>query len=160
MPATLRSISGKVAEIQIYLGDENIPVDERDPNDFFTLRYRQHNITAKVERTANEMTKEGRDLEALVDLCLPVFVKWDLKPGATDEQMERLEAANDAGDNAAINKIVDEIKETVDEQAPIPITKEDLIEYVPSSVLMLILTQINESRNPNSNGTGKSSRKR
>lgn len=160
MPVTLQSIRGKTAEIDIYLGDPEIPVEERSRDDFFTLWYRQHSLTAKVERMAQEAEKGGRALEALVEMCLPVFVKWDLKLGATAEQMERLEDANRRGDTKAVAQIEAEIKETVAEQEPIPITKEDLIEYVPSSVLILILEQINESRRPNESGTEPPSRKR
>lgn len=160
MPATLQSIKGKTTEIQVYLGDAATPVEERDPTDFFTLQYRQHNITGRIESLAREAEKDGRALEALCEMCVPVFVKWDLKLGATEEQMERLEAANQSGDSKAVAAIEAEIRETTEEQAPIPITKEDLMEYVPASVLVLILTQIQESRRPNESETGSQSRKR
>lgn len=154
MPATLSSIRGKKTEIRIYLGDPETPESERDPSDFFTLWYRQHNLTAKIERLAADAEKDGRALEALCEMCVPIFVRWDLKPGATDEQVARLEAAQAAGDGDRVREIEQEIRETTEEQSPIPITKEDLVEYVPSSVLTLILQQISESRRPNQNGTG------
>jgi hypothetical protein len=153
MPATLQSIRGKTSEIQIYLGDPEIPVEDRSPDDFFTLHYRKHNMTAKIEGIAKKAEDDGRALEALCEMCVPVFARWDLKPGGTPEQMERLNEAQERGDVEAANRILDEIKQTTDEQSPIPITKDDLVEYVPSSVLLLILTQIQESLRPNASAT-------
>ena len=53
-----------------------------------------------------------------------------------------------------------EIVNTTAEQNPIPITREDLLRDVPLDVLIITFEQINDSRNPNSKGTGKLSRKR
>lgn len=149
MAATLSSIRGRTTEIDIYLGDPTVPVEERARDEFFTLHYRQHSLTAKVERLAQDAEKEGRALEALVEMCLPVFVKWDLKLGATPEQMDELQTANRAGDTKAVARIEAEIKEHIANQEPIPLTKADLVEFVPASVLVLILEQINASRRPN-----------
>lgn len=150
MPATLRSIRGKTVELQVFL-DPDKPVEERSDDDYFTVRYRQHNLTAQVADLASKAEKDGRALDALIELCVPVFESWDLKPGATEEQIDRLNSAKTA---EAIRKIEAEIAETVDAQSPIPITKEALSEFVPASVLVLILNQIQESRGPNQNGTG------
>lgn len=159
MPATLHSIRGKTAEVRIYIGDPDIAEAERSADDYFTLYYRQHNLTGNIEKMARRAEDDNRQLEALVDMCLPVFESWDLKAGATEEQSERLRFAHRAGDTEAIRAIEEEIAETVQEQEPIPITKDGLMEYVPASVLILILEQINESRVPTKE-TGKSSRKR
>jgi hypothetical protein len=148
MPATLRSIKGKVAEITICLEPDK-PVEERTPDDFFTLQYRQHNLTGKVEAAAREAVRDDRALEALCEMCAPVFVKWDLKPGATEEQMEALETAMLANDLKEVERLEKEIKDTVAFQKPIPITKESLMEHVPATVLSMILDQIGESRSPN-----------
>lgn len=154
MPATLQTIKGKIVEIQIYLGDPETPVEDRSPDDLFTLWYRQHNLTAKIEQLARDAERDGRALEALVEMCVPVFARWDLKLGATPEQMDRLDAAQREGNVELSALIQEEIRQTVEEQEPIPIDKESLIEYVPATVLMEILRQINESRSPNTNGTG------
>jgi hypothetical protein len=151
MPATLRSIQGRVVELNVCL-DPDKPEDERTEDDFFTVRYRQHNLTRKIADLAQDAEKDGRVFEALVKMCIPVFESWDLKPGATDEQMERLNAATT---QAEIAKIEKEIREAVDAQEPIPITEDALSEFVPASVLVLILNQIQETRSPNQNGTGR-----
>ncbi len=160
MPATLSSIKGKVTELSVYLGDPETPEAERSADDSFTLWYRQHNLTGKVEALAREAEKDGRVLEAVCETCVPVFVSWDLKPGASEEQIERLDHAHNAGDAEAIAAIEAEIRETTEQQEPIPITKEGLMNNVPISVLVLILTQINESRRPNDSATGSQSRRR
>jgi hypothetical protein len=155
MPATLQSIRGKTVELFVYLGDPDVPEDDRSREDGFTLTYRQHNFTGNMEKLAKEAEKDGNIFESLCEICVPLFKSWDLKPGATEEQVERLEAAESAGDKAEAKAIRAEIVETVAEQEPIPITKDGLMEYVPVSVLVLIMTAIGESRNPNPSGTGK-----
>lgn len=153
MPATLRSIKSKVTELSVYLGDPAIPEAERSPDDSFTLWFRQHAVTGQVEQLTKKAEDDGRVFESLCELCVPIFVKWDLKPGATDEQMDRLESAQLAGDSKAVAALEKEIKAATDEQPPIPITKESLMEFVPASVLVIILEAIAASRSPNTNGT-------
>ena len=151
MPATLQTIKGKIVELQITL-DPDVPEKDRSEDDVFTVQYRAHSLNANVEAVAQRAAKDGRELEALVDMALSVLVSWDLKPGPSEDQLERLAAARDPKAASAIDA---EIKATILEQEPIPITKEALME-VPASIFMLILTQIQESRNiPNPNGTAR-----
>ena len=160
MPATLRSITGKTVDIQIYLGDPETPEKDRDPDDSFTLVFRQHGITGKILDMAADAEEGGQVHRGLCEICAKSFVSWDLRQGASDAQMDELRDAVDAGDDIAIAAIRKEIRQTVAEQTPIPITYEDLMEYVPLDVLVLIMEQIRESRSPNQNGIDKPSRKR
>lgn len=155
MPATLQSIRGKTIELFVYLGDPDIPEEERSKDDGFRLTYRQHNFTGNMEKLAKDAERDGNIFESLCEICVPLFKSWDLKPGATEEQVERLMAAESSGDATEVNAIRAEIAETVANQEPVPITKEGLMEFIPVSVLVLILTAIGESRNPNTSGTGK-----
>jgi hypothetical protein len=164
MPATLRAIKGQVIDLAIYLGPAEKPEIERTEDDYINISYRVHSLTGLDERVAKLTADQGRELEALADTCLPVFVKWDLKPGATDEQVARQEelearlmALGTSEDRKSLQKeltaLNNEIKATVDAQEVIPITKDGLM-TVPSSVLFLILNAIQESRRPNETGTG------
>jgi len=155
MPATLQSIRGKTVPLFIYLGDPEIPEDERSPDDGFTVTYRQHNFTGNMERLAKEAESDGRIFESLCEICVPLFESWDLKPGATAEQVDRLLAAQSAGNLNEEMAVRAEIEETVANQDPVPITKDGLMAHIPVSVLVLIITKISEMRNPNPKGTGK-----
>jgi len=160
MPATLRSIKGKIVEVTIYLGDAETPEPDRDPDDFFTLWYRQHGITGKALEMAREAEEGGKAHAAIIELCVAAFVKWDLRPGATEEQMILLNEAVETGDAKAMTLLQKEIKTAVAEQEPVEISFDSLMENVPLDVLIIVFEQINESRRPNSNGIVKQSRKR
>jgi hypothetical protein len=159
MPATLSSIRGKIVEIRICL-DPDKPEDERTPDDYFTLFYRSHNINAKIERLAIEAQKDGRQFQSLVEMCLPVFDRWDLKFGPSEEQTAELDRLADEIGKAAPGSTARQLAEQayreykadvdadVAAQSSIPITREGLSD-IPASVLMLILSQIGESRSPN-----------
>lgn len=121
MAATLQSIKNKIGTLNIVI-DREIPAD--DPDNFFTVRYHRHALTAKHEEAAREAVRDDRALGSLVEMMVPVLVDWDLKADPADD-------------------------------APIPITKEALVDNVPSSILMMILEQIGEAQSPNTNGTGK-----
>lgn len=154
MPATLHSISGKTKDITIYLGDPDIPVEERDPDDSFDLTYRAHGLTGKVVDMASKAEENGAFHISLCQICARSFIAWDLKPGPTNEQVERLSFALDTDDVKKVAEIRREMKATVENQSPIEISYESLMENIPLDVLVLIVNQIGEARNPNRNGTG------
>ena len=160
MPATLSTIRGKIVELPIYLGDSETPEEQRAADDFFTLWYRQHGITGKALEMARQAEEGGKAHAAIIELCVAAFVKWDLRPGATEDQLIRMNEAVELGDVAAMEAVQDEIKQTTAEQEPVEISFESLMENVPLDVLILIFEQINESRYPNSKGTVNPSRRR
>jgi len=153
MPATLHSISGKTKDITIYLGDPDIPVEDRDPDDSFDLTYRAHGLTGKVVDMASKAEENGSLHISLCQICARSFIAWDLKAGPTDEQVERLRFAIDSDDAKAIAEIRREIKATVETQMPIEISYDSLMDNIPLDVLVTIINNINEARNPNRNGT-------
>lgn len=160
MPATLQTIRGKIVELPIYLGDKETPEAQRDADDFFTLWYRQHGITGAALEMARKAEEGGKAHAAIIELCVAAFVKWDLRPGATEEQMIRLNEMVESGDAVGVELVQEEIREFCADQKPVEISVDSLMENVPLDVLILIFEQINESRYPNSNGTAKQSRKR
>ena len=159
MPATLSKIRGLTGELDIYLGDPDVPVDSRDPDESFHVVYRRHALTAKMDEMSRQAEKDGEAFSALCELCVPLFVRWDLRPGATDAQMEELELAHESGDHDRINRIEEEIRETTEAQNVVPIEKESLKEFVPASILVMILDQIGQANRPKAE-TGSRSRKR
>lgn len=153
MPATLRTLKGLVIQLPVYLGDPEKSEEDRTPDDFIDVWYRQHSYTAASEKLARESELAGTPSQGLAELCAAAFVKWTLKLGATEEQAEALDAAHAAGDAKKVQAVEAEIQKTIDEQEPIPITTANLMEHVPTSILMEILKAIGESRSPEANGT-------
>lgn len=70
MPATLKSLQEKVVPLVIAIDD--------DP-EAITLKYRPHNMTANIEEKVQAAAKEGRELEAVVEMTLPVLAEWDFR---------------------------------------------------------------------------------
>lgn len=111
MAKTLSQLTAQTVELPIAVGD--------DPAAFI-VHYRPHNMTADVEKKANEAIKNSAELEAAVEMALPIIASWDLR---MDE---------DSG--------------------VVPVTKEGL-STVPVSILMLVMQQVGEHRNPDPKGT-------
>jgi hypothetical protein len=70
MPLTLSDLTAEKKKLPIAISD--------DP-EAITVWYRPHNMTATIEKKAREAAEKGAELEAIVEMILPVVAEWDFR---------------------------------------------------------------------------------
>ncbi len=70
MPKSVKQFQDVLVELAVAMDDDPAAI---------TVQYRPHNMTANHEVVASKAAAEGRELQALVAMVIPVVGSWDLR---------------------------------------------------------------------------------